>query len=89
MSRNGRTTWVVLCWSACLSCGWALEGMAADTQNAPTYEQMVPRAIDDLSTKGQAEDGSRVNQNDRWREGDPNLLTGNALLALAYCKPRP
>jgi squalene-hopene/tetraprenyl-beta-curcumene cyclase len=35
----------------------------------------------------QQPDGSWVNENDRWLEGDPNLVTGYALLALAYCKP--
>jgi squalene-hopene/tetraprenyl-beta-curcumene cyclase len=38
--------------------------------------------------KRQRPDGSWANENDRWMEGDPNLVTGYALLALAYCKPR-
>ena len=34
----------------------------------------------------QQENGSWLNQqNDRWLEGDPNLVTGYALLALSYC----
>jgi len=33
----------------------------------------------------QSDDGSWVNENDRWLEGDPNLVTGYALLALSYC----
>ncbi|MER3415636.1 MAG: hypothetical protein C4297_05415 [Gemmataceae bacterium] len=37
--------------------------------------------------KRQRPDGSWVNLNDRWMEGDPNLVTGYALLTLAYCKP--
>jgi squalene-hopene/tetraprenyl-beta-curcumene cyclase len=36
----------------------------------------------------QRPDGSWVNENDRWMEGDPNLVTGYALLALSYCKPK-
>jgi squalene-hopene/tetraprenyl-beta-curcumene cyclase len=32
-------------------------------------------------------DGFWANANQRWLEGDPNLSTGYALLALAYCKP--
>jgi len=36
----------------------------------------------------QNEDGSWVNQADRWMEGDPNLVTGYALLALSYCRPK-
>jgi squalene-hopene/tetraprenyl-beta-curcumene cyclase len=38
--------------------------------------------------KRQRADGSWVNETDRWMEGDPNLVTGYALLTLAYCKPR-
>lgn len=37
----------------------------------------------------QKPDGSWVNETPRWFEGDPNLVTGYALLALAYCKPQP
>jgi len=32
-------------------------------------------------------DGSWVNSNSRWLEGDPNLVTGYSLLALSYCRP--
>lgn len=35
----------------------------------------------------QADDGSWVNPNKRWLEGDRNLVAGYALLALAYCRP--
>jgi squalene-hopene/tetraprenyl-beta-curcumene cyclase len=38
--------------------------------------------------KRQRPDGSWVNDTDRWMEGDPNLVTGYALMALAYCRPR-
>jgi squalene-hopene/tetraprenyl-beta-curcumene cyclase len=37
----------------------------------------------------QLPDGSWVNEADRWMEGDPSLVTGYALLALAYCQPQP
>jgi squalene-hopene/tetraprenyl-beta-curcumene cyclase len=37
--------------------------------------------------KRQKADGSWVNETDRWMEGDPNLVTGYALMALSYCKP--
>ena len=37
--------------------------------------------------KRQKPDGSWVNAKDRWMEGDPNLVTGYALMALAHCKP--
>jgi len=35
----------------------------------------------------QKPNGSWVNDNPRWLEGDPALVTGYALLALAYCHP--
>jgi squalene-hopene/tetraprenyl-beta-curcumene cyclase len=33
-------------------------------------------------------DGSWLNKTPRWLEGDPNLVTGYALLALSYCRPK-
>lgn len=35
----------------------------------------------------QKEDGSWINDTTRWMEGDPNLVSAYALLALAQCKP--
>ncbi len=35
----------------------------------------------------QQADGSWLNTNPRWMEGDPNLVTGYVLLALSYAKP--
>lgn len=35
----------------------------------------------------QRADGSWINENSRWLEGDPNLVTGYALLCLSYCRP--
>jgi squalene-hopene/tetraprenyl-beta-curcumene cyclase len=35
----------------------------------------------------QNRDGSWINPADRWYEGDPNLVTSYALLALSYCDP--
>jgi len=35
----------------------------------------------------QQPDGSWINTNSRWMEGDANLVTGYALLALSYCRP--
>ncbi len=35
----------------------------------------------------QRPDGSWINENSRWFEGDPTLVTGYALLALSYCRP--
>jgi squalene-hopene/tetraprenyl-beta-curcumene cyclase len=36
----------------------------------------------------QQENGSWVNKNDRWYEGDPNLATAYSLMALKYCDPK-
>ncbi len=38
--------------------------------------------------KRQRPDGSWINENDRFMEGDPNLVTGYALMALSRCKPK-
>jgi squalene-hopene/tetraprenyl-beta-curcumene cyclase len=36
----------------------------------------------------QQENGSWVNNDKKWYEGDPNLVTGYALLALSYCNAK-
>lgn len=38
--------------------------------------------------KRQRADGSWLNETDRWMEGDPNLVTGYALMALSYTQPK-
>ena len=49
----------------------------------------VAEAYVEELAKRQAADGSWVNSgSDRWMEGDPNLVTGYALLALSYCKEK-
>ena len=42
--------------------------------------------IDELASR-QKPDGSWVNENSKWLEGDASLVTGYALLALSYAKP--
>lgn len=43
--------------------------------------------LNELSSR-QLENGSWLNvESDRWMEGDANLVTGYALLALSYCEP--
>jgi len=36
----------------------------------------------------QQPDGSWVNKDSHWMEGDPNLVTGYSLLTLSYCRPQ-
>jgi squalene-hopene/tetraprenyl-beta-curcumene cyclase len=38
--------------------------------------------------KRQQPDGSWVNGQDHWMEGDPQMVTGYALMTLSYCKPK-
>jgi squalene-hopene/tetraprenyl-beta-curcumene cyclase len=44
--------------------------------------------ITEALAKRQKPDGSWVNEADQWMEGDPHLVTGYALMALAHCKPK-
>jgi len=44
--------------------------------------------IAEALAKRQRPDGSWINELDRWFEGDPNLVTGYALMTLSYCKPK-
>lgn len=41
--------------------------------------------LSDTILARQQADGSWVNENPKWMEGDPNLVTSYALLALSYC----
>jgi squalene-hopene/tetraprenyl-beta-curcumene cyclase len=45
------------------------------------------RELTEALGKRQQANGSWVNKNARWMEGDPNLSTAFALLALSYCRP--
>jgi squalene-hopene/tetraprenyl-beta-curcumene cyclase len=42
----------------------------------------------DTLARQQKSNGSWVNEADRWYEGDPNLVTAYALLAMSHCEPR-
>lgn len=46
------------------------------------------RELAEALARRQQSDGSWTNTNSRWLEGDPNLVTAYALLALSYCKPQ-
>ena len=67
----------------------ALHAMGAEQIRDAAGAQHDWRAelIRELARRQQP-DGSWVNENNRWFEGDPNLVTGYALLALSYCQPR-
>jgi squalene-hopene/tetraprenyl-beta-curcumene cyclase len=45
------------------------------------------RELTEELARRQNSDGSWVNRNPQWMEGDPNLATAFALLALTYCRP--
>ena len=65
----------------------ALAALGEDTfvdEQGQTHEWRKD-LIDALASR-QRQDGSWVNENVRWMEGDANLATGYALLALSYCK---
>ena len=47
------------------------------------------KELTETLTKLQKGNGSWVNKAPRWYEGDPNLVTAYALLALSYCDPKP
>jgi squalene-hopene/tetraprenyl-beta-curcumene cyclase len=67
-----------------------LDAMGIDTIEDANGQKHDWRAeITGALAKRQRPDGSWVNENDRWMEGDPNLVTSYALLTLSYCKPRP
>jgi squalene-hopene/tetraprenyl-beta-curcumene cyclase len=45
------------------------------------------RELTEELARRQKPDGSWVNTNTQWMEGDPNLATAFSLLALTYCRP--
>lgn len=45
------------------------------------------RDLTEELARRQQPNGSWANENTRWMEGDPNLATSFALLALTYCRP--
>ena len=65
----------------------ALEAVGQDTfvDEKGVAHDWRQELIDELASR-QREDGSWVNENSRWMEGDASLVTGYALLALSHCK---
>ncbi len=66
----------------------ALNAMKLDvvTDEQGVKHQWRRELLRELARRQQP-DGSWINENPRWLEGDPSLVTGYALLALSYCRP--
>lgn len=66
----------------------ALDAVGQDTLvDAEGNEHDWRKELVEALAKRQQPDGSWVNPEQRWMEGDANLCTSFALLALSYCKP--
>jgi squalene-hopene/tetraprenyl-beta-curcumene cyclase len=67
----------------------ALDALGDDTfTDAAGLKHAWRSELADALLARQQADGSWVNENPRWMEGDPNLVTSYALLALAACLPK-
>lgn len=58
----------------------------SEVESGGTAHDWKADLIKELASR-QQEDGSWVNDNNRWFENDPNLATSFALMALSYAKP--
>jgi len=66
----------------------ALDAMKLDVvQDANGVKHFWRNELAAEILKRQRPDGSWINGNARWLEGEPSLVTGYALLTLAYCRP--
>ena len=66
----------------------SLDAMGVDEfEDAQGNKHDWRKELFDALAERQRPDGSWLNENDRWMEGDPALVTGFALLALHYCRP--
>jgi hypothetical protein len=66
----------------------ALDALGIDElEDAKGVKHDWRRELVEELAKRQKPDGSWVNADNMWMEGDPNLSTAFALLALSYCKP--
>jgi len=61
-------------------------GLKEVTDSAGTSHDWRAEMVAELAER-QQDNGSWINKNERWLEGNPNLVTGYALLTLSYCKP--
>lgn len=67
----------------------ALEALGQDeVEDASGKKHNWRQELIDVLAQQQKPDGSWINENARWLEGDPNLVTGYALLALSHCRPQ-
>ncbi len=66
----------------------ALAAVGSDTlQDAKGVKHVWRKDLVAELASRQLPNGSWTNTKSRWLEGDPNLVTGYALLALSYCRP--
>jgi squalene-hopene/tetraprenyl-beta-curcumene cyclase len=67
----------------------ALDAMGVDlVEDAHGVKHDWRRELLAALVSRQRADGSWINDNPRWLEGEPTLVTGYALLSLAYCQPK-
>jgi squalene-hopene/tetraprenyl-beta-curcumene cyclase len=67
----------------------ALNALGQETfVDAAGHEHHWRAELTEALVKRQQPDGSWTNSNSRWLEGDPNLVTGYALLALSFCQKK-
>jgi len=67
----------------------ALDALGVDIiEDAKGVKHDWRRELAEELARRQRPNGSWINANTRWMEGDPNLSTAFALLSLSYCKPK-
>ena len=67
----------------------ALDAMRLDTvADAKGVKHDWRREVREEILRRQKPDGSWINENSRWLEGEPALVTGYVLLTLSYCRPK-
>jgi squalene-hopene/tetraprenyl-beta-curcumene cyclase len=68
--------------------GKALDAMGVEqVADAAGAKHDWRRELRNELIRRQQSNGSWVNDNSRWLEGEPSLVTGYALLSLSYCRP--
>ncbi len=66
----------------------ALDALGVDEiEDAKGAKHDWRRELTEELARRQKENGSWVNSDSKWMEGDPNLATAFALLTLSYCRP--